>query len=202
MKSSPGIDEAVALEVVLLVVELPVAAAAREQLVVRAALDDLAAFEHQNLIGAANRRQPVRDDERRPAVAQRSQAVLDHRLALAVEARRRFVEQQDPRIGENRARDRHALALAAGQPDAALADDRLVPLLEPLDELVGVRDPADPLDVGRRRVRRAVADVLGHGAVEQEVVLQHDAEMAAVFGQPQRRQIAAVHAHRALSSAG
>ena len=49
-----------------------------------------------------------------------------------------------------------------------------------------------------RRVRRAVADVLGDGAVEQEVVLQHDAEVAPVLGQPQRQQVAAVDAHAAL----
>ena len=86
-----------------------------------------------------------------------SQAVLDQRLALAVEARRRLVEDQDARIGEDRARDRDALALAARQLHAALADDRVVALLEALDELVGVRDAADPLDVLERRVGLAVA---------------------------------------------
>ena len=72
-----------------------------------------------------------------------AQAVLDQRLALAVEARRGLVEDQDARVGENRARDRDALALPARQLDAALADDRVVALLELLDELVAVRDPAD-----------------------------------------------------------
>ena len=83
------------------------------------------------------------------------QAVLDQRLALAVEARRRFVEDQDARVGEDRARDRDALALAARQPHAALADDRVVALLERLDELVAVRDAADRLDLLARRVRAA-----------------------------------------------
>ena len=46
-----------------------------------------------------------------------------------------------------------ALALAARELHAALADDRVVAVLERLDELVGVRDPADPLDVVDRRVR-------------------------------------------------
>ena len=149
----------------------------------RAALDDLAALEHQDLIGAPNRREPVRDHERRPPLPQRLQAVLDQRLALAVEARRRLVEDQDPRVGQDRARDRHPLALAAGQPHAALADDRVVPLLERLDELVAVRDPADRLDLVARRVRPGVRDVLGDRAVEQEVVLQHDAEVRPVVAQ-------------------
>ena len=125
----------------------------REQFLVSAALDDLAALDHQNLIRAANRRQPMRDDERRAALPQRSQAVLNHHLALAVEARRGLVQQQDARVREHRAGDGHALALAARQPDAALADDRVVALLELLDELVGVGDLADALDVGERRVR-------------------------------------------------
>src|SRR5262249_9635745 len=97
----PGVDEAIPLEPVLLVVELTIPAADPEQLVVRAALDDLAVLEHEDLIGAADRREPVRDDEGGAAGAQRFQAVLNHRLALAVEARGRFVENQDPRIGEN-----------------------------------------------------------------------------------------------------
>ena len=93
----------------------------------------------------------MRDDERRPALAQRLQTVLNQRLAFAVEARRRFVENENARIGQNRARDRHALPLAARQPHAALADDRVVPLLESLDELVGMRDAADAHDVLARR---------------------------------------------------
>ena len=84
------------------------------------------------------------------------QAVLNQRFALAVEARGRFVENQDRRVGENRARDRDALALAARQPHAALADDRVVALLELLDELVAVRDPADRLDL-LARARAACA---------------------------------------------
>src|ERR1041385_2711873 len=65
-----GIDEAIALEIVLLIVELFVPAVGDEQLLMRAVFDNLAAFEHQNLIGAPNRRQPVRDHERRPAAPQ------------------------------------------------------------------------------------------------------------------------------------
>src|SRR5207249_10319088 len=139
-------DEAVPLEAVLLVVQLPVAAAPREQLVVRAALDDLAVLEHQDLIGALNRRQPMGDDERRPAAAERPQTVLNHRLAFAVQARSGLVENQDARIGKDRARDRHPLPLAARQAHPALADNRVVLLLERLDALVAVRNAADRLD--------------------------------------------------------
>ena len=82
----------------------------------------------------------MRDDEGRTSVPKRAQAVANQRFALAVETRRRLVENENARIGEDRARDRDALALAAGELDAAFADDRVVALLEPVDELVAVRD--------------------------------------------------------------
>jgi hypothetical protein len=78
---------------------------------VRAAFDDLSMFEDEDLVRAPDGREAVRDDEGRPAEPQRTQAVLDDRLAFAVEARRRFVEHEDAGIGQDRARDRDALPL-------------------------------------------------------------------------------------------
>src|SRR5687767_11264948 len=65
------IDESIGFEVVLLVVERSVPAAELEQLRVRAAFDDLAVLEHEDLIGAADRRETMRDHERGTAPAQR-----------------------------------------------------------------------------------------------------------------------------------
>ena len=74
----------------------------------------------------------------------------------------------------------------------ALADNRVVLLLEPLDELVGVGDAAHPLDLLERRIGPSVADVVGDGAVEQEVVLQDDAQLRAVVAQPYRLEISSI----------
>src|SRR4051794_27069405 len=109
-------------------------------------------LQDEDLIGAADRGQAVGDDERRPALAERLEAVLDHRLALAVEARGRLVEDEDARVREDRSRDGNPLALPARKLDAALADDRLVALLEAFDEFVGMRNAADAFDVVERRV--------------------------------------------------
>src|ERR1041385_577961 len=128
------IDVFVLLGAILPLVELAVAAAEGDELVVRPALDDLAVLEDEDLIGALDRRQAVGDHERRSTTAQGAQAVADHRLALAVEARRGFVENEDSRVGEDRAGDGDALALAARELDAPLADDGVVALLEAIDE--------------------------------------------------------------------
>ena len=120
------VDEPVPLEPVLLVVQLAVPAFQLQQLFVGPPLDDLAVLEHENLIGALDGREPVRDHERRASAPERLQPVLDEPLAFAIEARGRLVEDQDLRIGEDGARDGDALALAARQPHPALADDRVV----------------------------------------------------------------------------
>ena len=55
-------------------VERRVEPARREQLVVRALLDDLAVLEDDDQVGVADRREPVGDDERGPAVQQRARS--------------------------------------------------------------------------------------------------------------------------------
>ena len=84
-------------------VELGVAAAREHQLVVRALLDDRAVLEHDDQVGVADRREAVGDDERRAAVQQPSQRALDAALGADVDRARRLVEDQDARVGEERA---------------------------------------------------------------------------------------------------
>src|SRR5690348_1750877 len=152
--------------------QLTIPAIERQQLGMAAAFHDLTGLEHQNLIGAADRRQAMRDHERRPSGSQATETVLNHLLAFAVETRRRLVENQDARVCQNRARDRHALALTARQLDASLPDNRVVAVRELLDELVAVRDAAGLFDFLDGRARTRVADILGDRAVEEEVLLQ------------------------------
>ena len=71
----------------------------------------------------------------RPAITSAS-AQLDLALGGRVDRRGGVVEDQDARVGEDRAGDREALALAAGDGQAALADARVVAVREPLDEVV------------------------------------------------------------------
>ena len=61
----------------------------------------------------------------RPAITS-LQARLDRRLGGRVDRGGGVVEDQDPRVGEQRPGDRDPLALAAGEGQAALADAGLV----------------------------------------------------------------------------
>ena len=89
-------------------------------------------------------------------------------------------------------RDRDPLPFAAGQRLPALADQRIVAVRQPQDELVSPRRPGRGDDFIAVGVRPAVGDVLGDRAVEQERLLQHDADVAAILLDRERANIGAV----------
>ena len=77
--------------------------------------------------------------EHRTARNQPLERFLDLPLGLGVDAARRLVEDENPRIVQDRARDRDALALTARQCVPPLADHGVVALTELADEVVRVR---------------------------------------------------------------
>ena len=103
-----------------------VAAAGLDQRVVGAVLDQAAVLERDDAIRGPHGREPVRDDQNRASPGDLLHVLLDDALALIVERARRLVEDQDARIRDQRAGNGDALALAARQGRAALADDRVV----------------------------------------------------------------------------
>ena len=105
-------------------------------------------------------------------------SVSTMRCSVAVvEVRRRFVEDEDARARVERSGEPDPLPLAAGEPYAALADDRLEAVRQGRDDVVEAGEPdrlddalvvdlvAVPAerDVGAERVVDEV-DVLGHVA--------------------------------------
>ena len=110
-----------------------------------------------------------------------SSAVCTSVSDLGIERRGRFVEQQQRRIAQDRARDRDALALAAGQRHAALAELRLEAAGQPADEFGGVGQLGGVLDFRIGRIGPAEPDVFARGGCEHHGILRHqrDARRAA-----------------------
>src|SRR5262249_60862949 len=94
-------------------VELAVLAAARHQLAVRAALDDLPVRHDDDAVGTAHRRQAMRHHQRRAIDHEALERLLHEPFRLRVEGRGGLVEDQDGRVLEDRAGDGQALALPA-----------------------------------------------------------------------------------------
>ena len=89
-------------------------------------LDDAAVFHQQDQVGAADGGEAVGDDERGSPGEQRGHRRLNELLAFRVEVARGLVENQDLRRRQDRPGNGQALLLAAGELDAALADEGLV----------------------------------------------------------------------------
>src|SRR5476649_1974445 len=99
-----------------------IGAAARQQLGVGAALDDLASLEHENLVSVYHGGETMGDDEDGAAGKQAVDCLLHESFRFGVERRRRLVENENRRVGEKGPRDREALPLTTRQPRAALAE--------------------------------------------------------------------------------
>ena len=95
--------------------------------------------QHQDLVGVADRREPVRDHQRGAAGERGLERHLDGALGLRVEVRRRLVEHDDVRRLEQQAGDGDALLLAAGEPVAAVADHGVEAVGQRLDERQDLR---------------------------------------------------------------
>ena len=173
-----------------------IGAVAADQLGVPAGLDDAPLVEHQDAVGADHARQPMRQDQGRASGREAVDRLLDHRLVFGVDRGESLVEDQDRRIAQQRAGDRQALALPAGQHDPALADHRRITLRQGHDELVRVgvaRRGFELLPVG---VRLAEPQILLDRAVEEIRVLMDDGDHPAQRLGVERLQIVAADPHR------
>ena len=156
-----------------------------EDLVLRRALvvvDDLAVGQEQDRVGDRRRARVVGDHHDRLAelVDGAAQQVEHVAAGVRVEVAGRLVGEHDAGPGDERARDRDALRLAAGQlaravRAAVLEADRVDQRLEPLLVRLVAADPDRQQDV-----------LLGVQDRQQVVALEDEADRAA----PQQRQLA------------
>ncbi len=90
-----------------------------------AALHDPAGLHDQDLVGGADRGQAVGDDHGGAALQGLGERLLDGRLGGVVQVGGGLVQDDHALAGQQQPGDGHALAFAAGEPVAALADDRV-----------------------------------------------------------------------------
>ena len=157
----------------------PVLRTPRHQVLVRADIDHPAVDDHRDLIGQRQRRSPVGDQDRRPVRGHPAQGGVDRRLGDRVDGAGRVIQHQHPRVGDQCPGQGQALPLPTGQGQAPLADHRVVPVGQRLDEVGRLRAHRRRPDLGVGGVRAAVADVRGDGVGEQERLLEHHADRAA-----------------------
>src|SRR5215218_7098582 len=143
-------------------------AIARQQLVRLAVLEDHTVVEHDRAVGDLDGREALRRDQNGPP-GERGAQILDQvALRLRVDGRHRIVEDDDACARDQRPRERDALALAAREVDAALADQRVVAVGKLGRELRDTGGLARRDDLLPRRVRTCGGQVVAERDREQD----------------------------------
>src|SRR5215472_12375827 len=129
-----GMTQPLAFEVtVLLRPELAVDGTAFEKHVVRRDVDDPALFQDEDLVAIDQGRQAMRHDHHRPTARDAKQTGVQQRLTFRIQRAGRLVEDQDARIGDQRACDRKSLPLPARDVRRTFLDQGLVAIRHALD---------------------------------------------------------------------
>ncbi len=126
-----------------------------------AVIDQSAVFEHGDLIGQCDRREAVGDHDRRAVLHHLAQRQLDLAFGAGVDRGGGIVEDQDARVGDDRPRDRQALALAPGESQSALADLGVVAVGQAFDEPAACARRCGQFDLLPGGIGPAVGDVVG-----------------------------------------
>jgi hypothetical protein len=188
----PGGEEEIGFEAVLAGVEVIVATVEGVEGLMGATFEDASLLDDQDLVGAADGGEAVGDDKGGTALHEEVEAALDEGFGFGVEGAGGLVEDEDTGVGQDGAGDGEALALAAGEFDAALADDGVVLLGEAVGELVYAGDPAGVHELLFGGLGAAEEDVLADGAVEEEGLLQDDAQLLTVVAEAEGGQVGVV----------
>lgn len=140
----------------------------------------------------------MHDQQHGPAHGQSPHRLDDPRLRLAVQARGRFVEQQQRAVGEEGPRQCEPLALSGGEARAVLADERPGSVRQFRHEIVC---PGVP-QCGRHRavvgVRPGEPYVLRDGAREEVRALRYPGDPFPPALGGERRQIGAADPYPSL----
>ncbi len=114
-------------------------------------LDDAAILNNQNSVGVDHGCEPMGNDNAGAAFRQCLERSLNRRFAFGIQRRGCLIQKQNWRVLENGARDCDALALAAGQGDAAFADRSVQAIWQIADEAHRSRHFRRLLDIGVAR---------------------------------------------------
>src|SRR6266498_4962168 len=108
-----------------------------DQLVVRTILDQAASLDGDDAVRHPQGGEPMCDDEHRSAARDLRHTLLNNSLALVIERARRLIENENARVGNQRAGDGKALPLAPGQAAAPLTNNRVIALGEFENKVMG-----------------------------------------------------------------
>ena len=160
----------------LAVVQVGVEAARRQQLVVRAALDHVAVVHDENHVGVANRGEAVRDHKARTPHGQRVHGLLNQLFRTRIDRRGGLVENQNRRILNHGSRNGEQLLLTL-RKRGLVVKHCVIAIRQRHDVVMQTHGLACVLDLLVGDVRLRIRDVFTHCSMEHPRILQHHGEL-------------------------
>ena len=140
----------------------------------------------------------MRDHDAGAPFQQTFQRDLNPSLGIGIDVRRRFVEDQDGRVRDQRAGEAQKLPLAERQVTTLLIEHRVVAVGELNDEVVRPDDPGGALDVLAGGVFGRKPDVVENRPGEQIGILEHHRDVTAERRPGVFTDVVSVDAHAPL----
>src|SRR5260370_6597178 len=183
----------------LLLAKIGIVTAVGDQLRVTALLRHLPMLDDKDALSALDRGNAMRNQDGSAAPHDPCQPGEDSLFRECVYAGKRIVEDQNPWIAQNRARNRNPLLLSSRQREPALADHGLIPGRKIRDVRSDSRQFRRTRDLGFRRTLNAPSNVFRQRGAEQERFLRNETDLPP---QPFRIQIPQIDAIEINRSAG
>src|SRR5450759_4474262 len=144
-----------------------------------AALDDVPIGHDHDQVRPSNGGETVGNHERGATLHQSVERLLDEFFGLGIHAGSRVVQDEDARVHQQGAGYRNALALTAGERNAALAYLCLVAFGELDDEIVRLGRLRGSVDLIIGGLGAPISDVLADAGGEEQRGLQYDTDLPA-----------------------
>jgi len=154
-----------------------VVAALLQQLLMITGFDQLPLIENEDQVTVPDRRQTMGDDHRRSSLFDRLHVLLDDFFRLVIQGRRRFVENQQARVGDQSPGNGDPLPLPPRQRGTAFADFGIVTSRQLGDEFMRTCNLGGLQNQLHGGVWLRQGDIVANGAAEKVVFLQHDPDI-------------------------
>src|SRR5580658_2022655 len=140
------------------------------------------------------------DNKSRSSLHQEIETALDHRFRFGVEGACRFIEDENARIRKNGARDGDALPLTAGELNAAFADYGFIAFWKALRKLIDTGYTTCLHELSFAGVGAAEENIVANGSIEEERVLEDNAQLFAKATETDGVQVYAIDQNLAVKS--
>ena len=166
-------------------------------------LHDMPFIHHNDAVARSNAAQPMGHDHDAQPLSLRFvlspnhlHRLLNDFLALRVQRARRFVQHQNSRVSNQRARNRDSLFLSSGQRTSQLAHKGVVAFRERSNERVGLHQLRRFHHFLFGASLASIQQILANGATKQHRLLRHVADLVSNPRRRQRRHIDSVPSDR------